>query len=328
MSRENRLIYLDYLKVLGLLLVILAHVSCPNVIMQIRSFDVPLLVFVSAYLASKTYIPGQNVQYFVKRIKRLAVPAWIFLIVFFIIQTVAYSKPSIIDIIKAITFQRDSNMVGMLWVIWVYLICALLIPVIQKMDLSRKSEAIIIVGFIMFELICTFTNLSNNRFVYITIMTIIPWGALSYFGFYYDQISAKKKMQIVIFSSLIFIILAIILANRYGHFIMTNDYKYPARLYYVSFSVPIIVFLMEYSKKMYLPEIRILSFVSSSSLWIYLWHILFLYVVKSIIQNDNYWLLQYVLIVILSVIITYIQNFIVKKMMLKYEWNFLKVFLG
>ena len=33
--KKNRIIYIDYLKVIGLLLVILAHVECPKYIMQL-----------------------------------------------------------------------------------------------------------------------------------------------------------------------------------------------------------------------------------------------------------------------------------------------------
>lgn len=58
---RKRYIYIDYLKVLGLLLVMLAHVNCPSPLMQVRSFDVPLLVFVSGFLASKSY-SGHNAK--------------------------------------------------------------------------------------------------------------------------------------------------------------------------------------------------------------------------------------------------------------------------
>ena len=71
-----------------------------------------------------------------------------------------------------------------------------------------------------------------------------------------------------------------------------------------------------------------ISFVSKSSLWIYLWHILILYVVKSLIENDNLWLVQYAAIVVLSVVVTLIQNLIVNKMLSKYPIDFLKIFLG
>ena len=81
-------------------------------------------------------------------------------------------------------------------------------------------------------------------------------------------------------------------------------------------------------QNMKLRENRVISFASKSSLWIYLWHILILYVVKILIENDNLWLVQYVAIVVLSVVVTLIQNLIVNKMLSKYPIDFLKVFLG
>ena len=46
--------YIDFLKLLGLFCIILAHVNPPAIIMQIRNFDVPLMVILSGFLASKS----------------------------------------------------------------------------------------------------------------------------------------------------------------------------------------------------------------------------------------------------------------------------------
>lgn len=52
---ENRLIFIDYLKLLGLMCIILAHVCTNPIIMQLRSFDVPLMVMISGFLAIGSY---------------------------------------------------------------------------------------------------------------------------------------------------------------------------------------------------------------------------------------------------------------------------------
>ena len=80
---KNRFAHIDRLKVLGLLLVILAHVDLPAWLAQIRSFDVPLLVFLSACLARKSFVGGCVIQYYRKRFFRLAVPAWVFAVYYF-----------------------------------------------------------------------------------------------------------------------------------------------------------------------------------------------------------------------------------------------------
>ena len=327
MDRE-RYIYIDYLKVLGLLLVILAHVNCPSMLMQVRSFDVPLLVFVSGYLASKTYSGHDAKEYYWKRIKRLVFPAWIFLTFFFFVQSIAYTKPSFADVIKGFTFQRDSEMVGMLWVLWVYFICALIVPIIKKIGFGKHNLLFVFALLFVYEIVCAATDLSEIRILYITFFTIIPWGCVTYIGFYYDFMSKTQKQCLFMVSTILFCVSACYLRVSYGYFVPTNDFKYPARLYYLSYAFAVVLILMPNLQNARLRENRVISFVSKSSLWIYLWHILILYVVKSLIENDNLWLVQYVAIVVLSVVVTVIQNLIVNKILSKCPADFLKVFLG
>lgn len=325
---HKRYIYIDYLKVFGLLLVILAHVSCPNLLMQVRSFDVPLLVFVSGFLASKTY-SGYNAKgYYWKRIKRLVFPAWIFLTFFFFVQSIAYTEPSFTDVIKGFTFQRDSQMVGMLWVIWVYFVCALIVPIIKKIGFREHSLIFVVALLFVYEMVCVATNLSEIRVLYITLFTIVPWGSVTYVGFYYDLMTKTQKRWLLMMFAILFCIYTCYLRMIYGYFVPINDFKYPARLYYLSYAFTIVLILMQKLQNMKLKENPVISFVSKSSLWIYLWHILILYVVKIVIENDNFWLVQYVNIVTLSVMVTFIQNIIVNKILSKYHVNFFKVFLG
>ena len=49
---NNRIEYIDFLKFIGLTGIIIAHVGSPNWIMMLRSFDVPLMVIISSFLAS------------------------------------------------------------------------------------------------------------------------------------------------------------------------------------------------------------------------------------------------------------------------------------
>src|ERR1035437_5304545 len=75
---------LDVLRAIGLLLIILAHVLPPEPIFQLRNIDVPLMMLVSGAVfglssgANKSYL-----SYLVSRIRRLVLPTWIFLTIFF-----------------------------------------------------------------------------------------------------------------------------------------------------------------------------------------------------------------------------------------------------
>lgn len=87
MTRDKSI---DLLRSLGLILVILVHSSAPYTISQIRSFDVPLMVFVSA-LTFKPISVNQYFSYLWKRTKRLVIPTWLFaaffLLFLFVLQS-------------------------------------------------------------------------------------------------------------------------------------------------------------------------------------------------------------------------------------------------
>lgn len=76
MKREK---YIDVLKVIGLLGIILAHVQPPEVLFQLRNFDVVLMILVSAYLGLQSKKSEKLISYLIKRFKRLVIPTWIFI---------------------------------------------------------------------------------------------------------------------------------------------------------------------------------------------------------------------------------------------------------
>ena len=73
MSSERNL-KIDILRVLGIHLVVLAHINnVPKVLLEIREFDVVLLVFLSGFVYSKS----SCFQHVLKRAKRLLIPSYL-----------------------------------------------------------------------------------------------------------------------------------------------------------------------------------------------------------------------------------------------------------
>ena len=321
----ERKIYIDYLKVIGLLLVIMAHVSPPLIINQLRSFDVPLLVLISGYLAATSYKEGDIKNYLYKRFKRLVFPAWIFICIFLPVRIISYNRPTIGEVLREITFQRDSDMLGFLWVIWVYLVCACLVPLLKKIPLKRISILIMVLILFLYELLSK-TDLVNNRFLYNTFFTIVPYGLISFIGLNIEKIN--KILYLIIACLLLYIIYALYLYLLNGYYIQTDYYKYAAQIYYLSFALSISLILYCLFNKKNITQKKLITFISSSSLWIYLWHILSLYAVKKFITNDELWYIQYILILILAIIITYVQNYIVDAIMSHGKNKWLKIFKG
>ena len=120
------------------------------------------------------------------------------------VQSIAYTKPSFTDVIKGFTFQRDSQMVGMLWVIWVYLVCALIVPIIKKIGFREHSLIFVFALLFVYEMLCAVTNLSEIRFLYITLFTIVPWGCVTYIGFYYDLMTKTQKRWLLMVFAILF----------------------------------------------------------------------------------------------------------------------------
>ena len=88
---------LDILKVIALMAIMLAHVSPSGFIFQLRNFDVPLMIMISVWLSLRT-IKSEKFKYskyIYSRAKRLIVPTWIFLTIYFFI---CYFKGEIISI--------------------------------------------------------------------------------------------------------------------------------------------------------------------------------------------------------------------------------------
>ena len=75
--QPQRDLYIDFLRFIGISLIILAHVEAPSGITQFRSFDVPLMVFVSGLSFSTK--GGGFWKYVWKRVKRLCIPVYLFL---------------------------------------------------------------------------------------------------------------------------------------------------------------------------------------------------------------------------------------------------------
>lgn len=74
----------------------------------------------------------------------------------------------------------------------------------------------------------------------------------------------------------------------------------------------------------------LITFISSNSLWMYLWHIFVIKIQRTILTEIN-WVLQWVLIVCVSIAITYVQMLVIKRLegVLPPRYSkFLKIFKG
>lgn len=335
---ENRIVYIDYLKVIGLLCIILAHVCTNDLILQLRNFDVPLMVLVSGFLSVESYKRSLNkdsslMNYYWKRIKRLLFPTWIFLLFFFIFMNIFFLDGSYgYGLDKIIRSFLLLDGIGYVWIIRVYLICALLTPLFFYFNSKIKSNSlkfIILVGLYLIYELSVFYHLNESGIILgFFISYAIPYGVIYALGMFSKRTSSKRDLYLAAGFLLIFIFSAIILFLQFNGFQLTQGMKYPPRIYYISYALFVSFLLLAIFKKANLKENGLLMFISRSSLWIYLWHILFLKTIPRVF-TDLHWSLCYIIIVFLAVVMAYLQNHILDLLEEKGIKNsFLKVFRG
>ena len=134
---KQRDLGIDLLRAVGLLCIILAHVNPPELLWQLRSFDVVMMVCISAISFTEYSKPQPYFQYIKGRIKRLLFPTWQYIIlmgvVFYVISLITGTKtifPIKTILIGLVTFHG----IGYLWVIRVFLYNAFLNPLIKRCE--------------------------------------------------------------------------------------------------------------------------------------------------------------------------------------------------
>ena len=148
---KERNLSIDYLKFVALLCLLIAHISTNFILLQIRNFDVNLLVILSAMLASDSVVrhSGNTLSYIRKRFVRLVIPTWIFITFYLLVNSYFHFQTlNLNNIIRSYLLQDNS--IGYVWIIYVYFVCGVMMPWLVKIDLSKTKVRVglVIVAFI------------------------------------------------------------------------------------------------------------------------------------------------------------------------------------
>lgn len=319
--------YVDLIKVLCIICLFLAHVNAPQVIQNIRGFDVSVMVILSGMLAKTSFEKSTNTfQYLKKRVARLVIPSWLFLTIFYIGMAFVGPKPNMGDVLKSYLFQRDCGIAGGVWIIWIYLLCAILLPAIKWLYSKKWSLAIIMILLVGNEYLTTISELVSNRVVYYSVFCIIPYGTFLFVGYIYETLDKKDKIYLLVSSAVVHLALMAIYMFVYGEYRWISEFKYPARLYYISYGIVAFIIISEGFKliEKKIDKSLIISFISQHTLWVYLWQILLLTIVNYVLRISEYWLVCWGVLLVGSVIITWVQSTIVIYLNARFPCSFWK----
>ena len=305
---KNRKINIDILKVIGLLCIVLAHVKPPEIIFRLRNFDVILMILISAYLGIKSYKDIKYFEYIKKRFKRLIIPTWTFLIFFFVIAYIF----KLCNIDKNIIFNSFNltSGIGYVWIIRIYFIISVLIPLFikQKNSINGIFNILIIIFLLLIQEILSINGIFENITIRDIFGYFIPCYVLIFISHYLFNSNKKSTILVSSISLLIYVSLIIYFNITSGNIPSTQLYKYPFRIYYLSYGVfvsGLLILIFKSNKLCELINNKFITFISKESLNIYLWHILIIYILKQI---DLKWYIRYIIILIISILLVYINT--------------------
>lgn len=311
-SRDGRI---DVLRLVGLLAIILAHSGASGLLFQLRNFDVPLMVMISAMSFWLSHDSSHSYwEYVSKRIQRLVFPVWIFLVGYFSFVYIFDSESDILNVKTFATSVLLVSGIGYVWVIRIFLIVSLVAPLIHIIYFRFGSKVLNI-----YSLMFAFVIVEIVRFVALPYLNDGIWKALSLVFLYgasyvvvfcvglYVFLSGYKRIasMIAVFF-IIFLSVEIWSLLNTGTLARTQDFKYPPSVFYFSYSIIISGMLWIAMGKF--PELiskfstlPLVTFMASNSIWIYLWHIPFVEYI------DAPYYIKYCYAVIFPVLIVYLQ---------------------
>lgn len=343
--KKQRDFSIDVLRFTGLIFIILCHVGPPETVFNLRNFDVSMLVFASGLsfaAQGRDYLgSGQDyLGYIRKRLKRLLLPTWIFLIAYYVL----FNLIGILMPDKGISFSTGDYVlsfslisgIGYVWVFRVYILMAIASPFLYaslKKCRSWIQRTLIVVGMVVAQeaLVLLIGDRTGIGWMLVKhlIAYMLGYGIIMLAGMLAYQ--AKNKHLILAGGGILGIFLSGFCISGYPEL---AAYKYPPRLLYTSYGLGISLIVLYVCRILSCSTMvkanivkqgklrcirRLVTWVSKNSLTIYYAHI-FVVSAKGFglyrLPADN-WITRLVFVCVISSILAWgylkAKSFVAKK---------------
>jgi peptidoglycan/LPS O-acetylase OafA/YrhL len=270
-------------------------------------------------------------EYLKKRIPRLVAPTWMFLFIFFLFSSLLLAgagrdAPFTVKTVLASFFLFSG--IAYIWIVRVFLLVALGAPFFLSLHRRLSSHwfyfAAVLVIYAVYELLwALYFRFGAGPFAYFVehfLLYILPYGCVFAVGL---RLPVLNRRAVGLMCGLLFLMFSIVVfGGSYStKFVATQFFKYPPTFYYLSYSLlasfALFLFLSDKGVSRFFSS-SFLTFVSTSSLWIYLWHILLLYCWDWFLSNaPAYYLTKFMVIFLLSAFLTYIQKRMVNTLIMR-----------
>ena len=294
--------------------------GAPEVVHQLRNFDVPLMVILSgisfAQFSSKRLSSYQ--KYLFSRFLRLVVPTWLFLVFYnIIIYWFNHKVPGLKDIVRQVTLTGGTD-VGV-WIIRLFFSMSILAPFLLRLNNSigdgKKFYFAVAVLYLLYELSVQVasTTLDHKVYAFIKLFVFftVGYGFIFFFGLRSVTWDGKVFQRHMVVLGSIFVFFLLLNFFQLHAFVDTDTYKFPARIYYVSYALlasMMFLYLLKFSNAFnFVKSNRFVRFIGRSTLWIYLWHYFFIKVYHKL-HLKNSIVLEYIVIFSVSAAFVYLQT--------------------
>jgi len=288
----------DALRFLGLSLIILAHVNPSEYIFQLRNFDVPLMFIVMGMSYNLTSNKKRKkTSYILSRFRRLILPTWIFLILAFITCYLYYLSSNLstffftqYEILSSFSLARG---IGYVWVIRLFFAVSIIAIITPRYVYQLNIFAIYSVSFLIIAMSDNllgdwYKEIDHKNDIFLLgsfYSNVIPYTLVFLIGT--KLLNCTSKQLYLLFFISLFIFSGITIHNYllFSTFYPTQIDKYPPGIYYLSYSLFMSLFCLIVLNKTMLTCNKLIKnivrFISSNSIWIYLWHIVFVMLTDS-----------------------------------------------
>lgn len=312
-ERIKRDFSIDILRFIALSSIVFVHIQPSLFWVQIRNFDVPLMVFLSGI--SYKLSGGNKLKYgsyCLKRFKRLILPVWFFLFFYFALNMLdSYELPPIIKVLSYYSFCTS----WYIWIIRVFFVIALVAPIFSSgLDKIKKYQFIVLcfLFFIFFDFLVNLDFTFPGRGI---LLMNFPYIVIFSIGYKISDYTKKEIACLCIVFLFVYFFIFIYNYIMTGEFLLTQSFKYPPQIFYISYAMACTLFLwisrgciLNIVNKLPRTMCNIILFIGSHTIWIYLWHIPIL----ELVDDIGLPLFRFILVYILSVLITYLQVWIIK----------------
>ena len=311
-ARDGRI---DFLRALGLLLIMLAHVDPPEWLFELRGFDVVLMVLLNALsFRASGGARGSWGGYVARRFRRLIVPTWCFLIPVLLWLTVMGiwfpgARLSLTDYLSSFSLTAG---IGYVWIIRVYfqmaLISPLLLAALRRWGL-RRYLAVLALAAPVYELYCIIAPAGENLPGYLShyvVQDTVGYGLVCALGIALPEMARRQRLGAAAYAGAGFLLLG---AAR--GFPPVQDAKYPPGCYYLAYGVLVSLLLWELlslPQARPLREGRLWGWLSRNSFWLYFWHIVPVLVFQDEMASLEPFWARYLVVLAAAAVLTGLHN--------------------